>query len=159
MLDASERARLIKKIRVLPEQIDTLVAGLSGHQLAGHFLPGEWNVAQNVHHLADSHMNSFVRLKLLLTEENPTIRPYDQDRWAELPDGDNLAVGDSISLLRGLHRRWVRLFESLDEAQWQRTGVHPESGPITPESLLITYAAHGEAHIDQIERTLAAQSA
>jgi hypothetical protein len=119
-------------------------------------MDGEWNVAQNVHHLADSHMNSFIRFKLLLTEENPTIRPYDQDRWAVTADGNNLAVQDSLMLLQGLHRRWVQLLRSLDEAQWKRTGHHPESGQITPESLLRTYAAHGEGHIDQIQRTLAA---
>jgi hypothetical protein len=133
-----------------------LVEGLRDEQLSTHYLAGEWNVAQNVHHVADSHLNSFIRLKLLLTEENPTIKPYNQDLWAVTPDGDYLSVQDSLMLLQGLHRRWVRLWRSLNDEQWGRTGTHPESGPITPESLLRTYAAHGEAHIDQIQRTLAA---
>jgi hypothetical protein len=157
MLDTAERNRLIDKIRALPGQIEALVSALTPEQLAGHFLAGEWNVAQNVHHLADSHMNSFIRLKLILTEEQPTVKPYDQDLWAATADGDNLAVADSLALLRGLHRRWATLFASLTESQWQRGGRHPEVGEITAESLLVTYSAHGEAHIDQILRTLAAQ--
>jgi hypothetical protein len=156
MLTAQEREQMIRKIEILPLQIAKLVEGLGDEQLSTHYMAGEWNVAQNVHHLADSHLNSFIRLKLLLTEENPTIKPYNQELWAATPDGDNLAVQDSLMLLQGLHRRWVRLLRSLNDEQWRRTGIHPESGPITPESLLRTYSAHGEAHIDQIQRTLAA---
>lgn len=157
MLDAAERRRLIDKIRALPDQLEAVVSGLSEQQLTTPFVPGEWTVAQNVHHLADSHMNSFIRLKLLLTEDRPTIKPYDQDRWANVADADHKDVGDSLMLLRGLHSRWVCLFESLDESQWSRTAIHPEVGEITAEWLLTTYADHGEAHIDQIQRTLAAQ--
>jgi len=157
MLDAAERRRLIDKLRALPDQLEAVVSGLTEQQLTTHFLPGEWTVAQNVHHLADSHMNSFIRLKLILTEDRPTIKPYDQDRWAVVADADHQDVEESLMLLRGLHSRWVRLFESLDESQWSRAAIHPEVGEITAESLLISYADHGEAHIDQIQRTLAAQ--
>lgn len=157
MLDAAARRPLIDKLAALPDQVAGFVAGLTPEQLRGHFLAGEWNVAQNVHHLADSHMNSFIRMKLLLTEDHPTIRPYDQDRFAATPDGDNIDIEASLLLLAGLHRRWVILLESLDEAQWARAGLHPESGVISVIGLLETYAAHGEGHLDQMRRTLAAQ--
>ncbi len=157
MLDAVERRDLIDRIARLPDQVAELVAGLTPEQLQGHFLAGEWNVAQNVHHLADSHMNSFIRTKLLLTEDHPTIRPYDQDLWAVTPDADNLDIEDSIQLLAGLHRRWVRLFESLSDEQWARTGNHPELGVISVVGILESYAPHGEGHLDQMRRSLAAQ--
>lgn len=156
-VELSERQQRIARIRQLPEQVAQLIAGLTAEQLTTPFLAGEWSVAQNVHHLADSHLNSYIRLKLILTEENPTIRPYEQDEWAKTPEANSPDVSASLMLLRGLHQRWADLFDSLDEAQWQRTGLHPESGVITPISLAKGYAAHGEAHLDQIQRTLAAQ--
>lgn len=153
----AERQSRIERIRALPELLEALVRPLSAAQLTTHFLDGEWTVAQNVHHLADSHTNSVIRLKLILTEERPPLKPYDQERWAELADGGYPEIEDSLSILRGLHRRWVRIFESLSESDWQRTGHHPEIGDITPEDLLDSYANHGEGHLDQIRRTLAAE--
>jgi hypothetical protein len=152
----NERAAQIAAIRRLPEQVTALVAGLTPAQLTTAWIPGEWSVAQNVHHLADSHMNSYIRLKLLLTEDHPTIRPYDQDAWAQTPEANDPNLDASLTLLRGLHARWAELFASLDDAQFARTGLHPESGVITVALLLAGYAAHGEAHLDQIRRTLAA---
>lgn len=156
MLTLQERRDCINRIRRLPAELDTLVSKLSEEQLLTAFIPGEWNVAQNVHHLADSHMNAFIRLKLMLTEDNPTLRPYLQERWAERVDSYDVPIQYSIMLLRGLHHRWVALFESLSEAEWQRTAIHPERGSVTVEYILQTYAAHGESHLDQIARTLAA---
>jgi hypothetical protein len=156
-VDITARREQIAKLRRLPAQVAALVAPLTPAQLTTPFLAGEWSVAQNVHHLADSHMNSFIRLKLILTEENPTIRPYDQDAWVMTPDAKSPDVQPSLALLAALHQRWADLFESLDEAQWQRTGMHPESGVITPASLAEYYAAHGEGHIAQMLRTLAAE--
>jgi hypothetical protein len=157
MLTHEQRHDLIAKIRILPAQLRECVAGLSDKQLTTHFLEGEWTVAQNVHHLADSHLNSFIRTRLILTEDRPALKPYDQDRWAELADSGTTALGESLSILEGLHQRWVRLFESLDEASWRRAGLHPEIGEVTIDNILQIYAAHGEGHIDQIERTLAAE--
>lgn len=114
-------------------------------------------MAQNVHHLADSHINSYIRLKLILTEEYPTIRPYDQDLWAATPEANSPDLTASLTLLAGLHQRWAHLFAGLDEQQWQRKGIHPANGEITPSSLLQGYAQHGEDHLDQMQRTLAAQ--
>lgn len=157
MTTPAERKALIEKIKRLPSQLELLVGGLSYAQLHTHFLADEWTVAQNVHHLADSHMNSFIRIKLILTEDHPTVRPYDQDAWAVTADYAHTPISESLTLLRGLHSRWATLFEHLSEEQWARTGLHPENGVITVEGLLRDYAAHGEGHLDQITRTLAAQ--
>jgi len=157
MFTSSEREALIARIARLPAQVTAVVRDLNETQLCTPFLLGEWSVAQNVHHLADSHMNSFIRLKLILTEENPTLKPYDQDAWATRADGDNAAIDSSLALLQGLHRRWVTLFASLQDEEWARTGLHPAIGTVSVEDLLRSYAAHGEGHLDQMARTLAAQ--
>ncbi len=157
MLTDMQRREMIEKIRSLPAQLRERVSGLTDEQLTTHYLAGEWTVAQNVHHLADSHMNSFVRLKLILTEDRPTLKPYDQDRWAAMVDANNPAIESSLGLLEGLHTRWAALLESLREDEWRRAGLHPEIGEVTADDLLRIYAAHGEGHIDQISRTLAAQ--
>lgn len=150
----ADRPVLIDAIRVLPSQLEQAVAGLSDEQLDFRPAPGEWSVRQIVHHVADSHMNSFIRCKWLLTEDNPTIKPYDQDVCAELADYQP-PVDLSLMLLKGLHARWVALFASLTPEQWSRRGQHPESGEITLDSLLDYYAWHGQNHIEQIERNLA----
>lgn len=156
-MTAQERLLLIDKIRHLPAQLEELVIGLSVPELTTHFLANEWTVAQNVHHLADSHMNSYIRCKLILTEEHPTLKPYDQDAWAALPDAQSAEISTSLTLLKQLHTRWVTFWETLPEEAWPRTGFHPENGSVTLEDQLRGYAAHGEVHIDQITRTLAAQ--
>jgi hypothetical protein len=157
MFTETQRREMIEQIRVLPARLRERVSGLTDAQLTTHFLPDEWTVAQNVHHLADSHMNSFIRIRLILTEDRPTLKPYDQDLWATLADSGTTALEESLSLLDGLHARWVRLFESLDESAWQRAGLHPENGEVTLEDILRIYAAHGQGHIDQISRALAAE--
>ena len=156
-MTAQERLILIDKIRHLPAQLEELVIGLSVPQLTTHFLANEWTVAQNVHHLADSHMNSYIRCKLILTEENPPLKPYDQDAWAALPDAQSADLASSLLLLKQLHARWVTFWETLATEAWNRSGFHPENGPMTLADILRSYAAHGEAHLAQITRTLAAQ--
>ena len=146
-----ERTTEIAAIRALPDQLEALVNGLSALQLHTHFLANEWTVAQNVHHLADSHMNSFIRMKLTATEEHPTLKPYDQDVWAVTADYD-APISDSLLIIRGLHARWVRLLESITD--WGRSGFHPENGEMTLATMLHVYAAHGAGHLDQITRTL-----
>ncbi|MDE0198988.1 MAG: DinB family protein [Caldilineaceae bacterium] len=156
MPTSDPRAEAIEKIRRLPQQVEDLVAGLSPQQLTAKPLPNEWTVAQNVHHIADSHINSYVRCKLMATEDNPTLKPYDEGAWALLSDGSSDDLSDSIALLKALHARWVVFWENLPEDAWQRTGQHPESGPVTLARQLELYVQHGEAHLDQIRRTLAA---
>jgi hypothetical protein len=156
-LSLTERIDLTGQIANLPEQLAELVADLTPEQLTAHPLANEWSVAQNVHHLGDSHMNAFIRLKLILTEENPQLKPYDQDAWAARADANHANIEVSLQLLRGLHARWVAIFDSLTTDEWQRTGQHPEYGSMTPIDLLRSYARHGAGHLDQIARTLAAQ--
>lgn len=156
-LDTAARERCIAMIRNLPDQVAEFVKDLTPDQLTTQYLAGEWSVAQNVHHLADSHINSYMRLKLILTEDNPMIRAYDQDAWAMTPEANSPDLSATMTLLRGLHQRWTDLFASLDEAQWQRTGIHPVDGTITPLTLVKLYAEHGEDHLDQMQRTLDAQ--
>jgi hypothetical protein len=155
---SDERNELIEKIRRLPEQVAGLVNSLSDEQMTTHFIDGEWTVAQNVHHLCDSHMNSYIRCKLMLTEENPTLRPYDQDVWAALPDASGADVVASLSLLTGLHARWTTFWQNLQDEDWERPGFHPADGPVDLALQLRLYAEHGEAHLRQIGNTLAAQT-
>ena len=156
MAASSAREEAIEKIRRLPQQVEELITGLSPQELTAQPLPNEWSVAQNVHHIADSHINSYVRCKLMATEDNPTLKPYDEGAWALLSDGSNAELSDSLALLKALHARWVIFWENLPEDAWQRTGQHPESGAVTLARQLELYVQHGEAHLDQIRRTLAA---
>lgn len=156
MLTPEQRREMIDMIRKLPAQLEAAVKDLSDYQLKTRFVPGEWSVIQNVHHLADSHMNAFIRTKLMLLEDHPTIKPYKQDDWAETPDSTETPLEASLALLRGLHQRWADLFDSLKEEDWARSGVHPESGEMTVERILQIYSRHGVGHIEQIQKTLAA---
>lgn len=150
------RQALIDDLRQFPSQLAELVAGLTHEQLNTPFLAGEWTVQQNVHHLADSHMNAFIRMKQLLTIETPTVIDYDQDVWATLADYA-LPISVSLQLLEALHARWVALFERFTDADFARTGTHPATGEISVEGILSAYAEHGKVHLDQIKWTLAAQ--
>ncbi len=156
MLTLEERQQRIEIIRQFPARLESLMNTLSDEQLNTAFIPGEWSVRQNVHHLPDSHMNAFIRLKLILSEERPPLKPYDQDAWARLPDVDGTPVSVSLRLLSALHERWCVLWESLTDAQWQRVGFHPDNGEMSVEDILISYSDHCDAHWEQITRTLAA---
>lgn len=154
-----ERQECIRRIRDLPTELAALVHNLSPEQLTTAYIKGEWTVAQNVHHLADSHMNSYIRCKLIATEDEPMLKAYDQDRWATFPDAAGADLADSLGLLAALHGRWALFWERLPDEAWSRSGRHPEEGIVTLEDLARRYASHGQAHLDQIARTLAAQPA
>lgn len=156
MLTAEQRTELIAKIRRLPAQLRELVKDLSPEQLTTHYLPTEWTVAQNIHHLADAHMNSFVLFKLMLSEEKPPLKGYSPDAWANMADANHADLEPSLRVLEGLHPRWAQLLESLTEADFARIGVGMR-GERTVDDYLRIYGNHGESHIDQIQRTLAAQ--
>ena len=147
---------MIARIRQAPGLLEQAVRGLTTEQLTTRYLPKEWTVAQNVHHVADAHMIVFVRLKMILTEERPPIKPLETDPWAALSDADGADIEPSLQLLRGLHARWVILFESLNEDQWQRIGIRANGNEVTVEDLLRIYSGHAESHITQIKNTLAA---
>ena len=148
----AEREQKIASIRELPARLERVVAGLSDEQLDRPAGGEEWSVRQVVHHLADAHLNAFVRMKLVITEMKPILKPYNQEVWAELPDTTTLPVSPSLDILRGLHQRWSALLESLPEDSWSRQGIHLEAGLLTLDELLTTYAEHGEIHLHQIER-------
>ncbi|MFN0156652.1 MAG: YfiT family bacillithiol transferase [Bacteroidota bacterium] len=149
-MTSRERAERIAKISTLPSLVKQAVSGLNDQQLDTTYRDGGWTVRQVVHHLADSHMNAFVRMKLILTEERPPLKGYSQDEWATLVDTKTLAIASSLAILSGLHERWTALLGTVNEAQWSRVGLHSERGDVTLESLLNTYAHHGEKHVGQI---------
>ena len=149
-MTSSERRVMIEKIRRLPQILEAAVKGLNDAQLDTPYRAGSWTVRQVVHHIADSHMNGFIRLKLALTEDHPTLKPYDQDRWAVLVDSARLPPEHSLAIVRGLHHRWSTLLDSISEADWGRTAYHPEDGEMTVETFLTVYADHGEKHVDSI---------
>jgi uncharacterized damage-inducible protein DinB len=148
-LAAGERAQRIDAIAATPAQLRQAVSGLSDEQLDTPYRPGGWTVRQTVHHVADSHINAFVRLRLGLTEENPTIKPYDEKSWSELPDM-HLPIEVSLRLLDALHERWVHLLRSVPGSSFARTIYHPENGPMTLDALVSMYAWHGRHHTAHI---------
>ena len=147
---ADQRRHLIDQIEGTPARLRAAVEGLSAEQLDAPYRPGGWTVRQVVHHLPDSHINGYVRFKLALTEEEPTIKPYDEARWAELVDSRTAGLEISLALLESLHRRWVLLLRSLTPADFARTLRHPEMGVMTLEKTLSLYAWHGRHHVAHI---------
>ncbi|NNF68619.1 MAG: metal-dependent hydrolase, partial [Acidimicrobiia bacterium] len=119
-----ERAEGIARIRRFPDELRQIAANLTDAQLIARPIAGEWSVAQNIHHCADSHINSYVRLKLILTEERPPLKAYAEDRWGDLPDAAGADLTATFQILDGLHQRWMDTFAALDDDQWQRVGVH-----------------------------------
>lgn len=151
-LSSQERERAIEEIAATPVRLRAAILGLTAEQLDMPYRPGGWTVRQLVHHVPDSHLNAYVRFKLALTEDNPTIKTYEEARWAELEDGRSTPVEVSLSLLDALHDRWVRLLRSLAPEDFERTLNHPDHGPMTLDSLLALYAWHGRHHVAHITR-------
>jgi len=145
------RGRAIEEIAALPSRLRAAVAGLSDRQLDVPYRPGGWTLRQVVHHLADSHMNAFMRMKVAQTEDAPTITPYDEKAWAMLPDM-RLPIAVSLGILDGLHARWVVLLRALNPGDYARTFQHPEypDAPRTLEWLLQQYAWHSRHHVGHI---------
>ena len=143
---AAIRGSCIRAIAEAPRAFRQAVEGLSDAQLDTPYRPGGWTVRQVVHHVPDSHMNAYVRFKLALTEDSPTIKPYDEAGWALLVDTARTPIDVSLTLLDALHRRWVVLLESLREEDFARRLIHPERGPVTTDWLLQLYAWHGRHH-------------
>lgn len=140
----------IEDVRELPERLAAAVEGLDDERLDTPYRPGGWTVRQLVHHVADSHVNAHVRLRLALTEEAPPVRGYEQERWAELHDVRTLPIEPSLQILRGLHRRWHALLESLDASRLERTLEHSELGPITVAQLTCLYGWHSRHHVAHV---------
>lgn len=143
------RSGFIADIAALPAQMRAAIAGLSDAQLDTPYRPGGWTVRQVVHHVADSHANGYVRQKLALTEQNPTIKPYDEERWAELPDA-KLPIDVSLRMLDAIHERWAALLQALPVNRFASPYQHPQSGPQTLDSSLSNYSWHGRHHVAHI---------
>lgn len=151
---AAERAEQITAIAEHPHAIRSAVSGLTEAQLDTPYREGGWSVRQVVHHLADSHMNAYVRFKWTLTESNPIIKPYDQPAWAELPDAQ-LSLDPSLRLLDALHERWTGLLRAMPPEAFARPYQHPETGAHTLDMALGVYAWHGRhhtAHVTELRR-------
>jgi len=140
----------VNDLAVAPAKLRAAVKGLSEAQLDTPYRDGGWTVRQVVHHVPDSHLNSYIRFKLALTEDEPTIKTYAEDRWAELADTKTTPVEVSLTMLDSLHDRWVRLMRALTPEEWTRTFRHPALGPMTLEKTLALYAWHGKHHVAHI---------
>ncbi len=152
-----QRRHWIGEIADLPAALRDAVDGLTAQQLDTPYREGGWTVRQLVHHVADSHMNCYARCKLALTEEEPTIKPYDEKLWAETPDSLAVPCDVSLSLIDALHTRWVALWMSLAGEQWARNYRHPERGLTSLETTLALYAWHGRhhtAHVTELRKSL-----
>ena len=144
------RNHAIDEIASLPSAMGVAVHGLTDAQLETPYRDGGWTVRQVVHHVADSHMHAYIRSKFALTEESPTIRPYDEASWATLPDVDAVPMTVSLSLIDGIHARWVACLRGLADAQFARPFVHPELGAQRLDLSLLRYAWHGRHHVAHI---------
>ena len=145
-----QRKKFIDEIEQTPAKLRVAVQGLSPQQLETAYREGGWTVRQVVHHVPDSHLNAYVRFKLALTEDEPTIKPYMEDRWAELGDSRSTPLEVSLALLDSLHIRWVRLLRSLKPEDWKRAFRHPELGIVSLEKNLALYSWHGRHHVAHI---------
>lgn len=149
-LTAGERRGLIDQIAEAPGRLRQAVAGLSNAQLDTPYRPGGWTSRQVAHHIPDSHINAYVRMKLALTETEPALQAYEESEWAKLPDTAGTPVEVSLELLEALHRRWVTLLRSLGEKDFAKTARHPSWGVVNVDFLLAQYAWHGRHHVAHI---------
>jgi hypothetical protein len=146
----AERQVAIQKIAALPSQVEALVAGRADSDLNKTYRADSWTARQVIHHLADSHIHSFIRMRNIATTDNPTIQPYDQEAWAKLPDACTGPIEPSLEILKGVHARWAAFLKALPEEAFNRTGFHPERGTVSLDDLVKMYAGHGEKHLEHI---------
>jgi hypothetical protein len=150
-LTPAERAEYIQQLADLPAQLTAAARRAGGERLQLPYRPGGWTGRQVIHHLADTHLNLYSRFRLALTEDNPTVRPFDEAAWAELPDVAATPITVSLALLESLHQRWVVLVQHLTEAQWRRTFYHPRYDTTsTLDQALVQYAWHGRHHLGHL---------
>ena len=145
-----QRKKMIEDIEQTPARLRAAVQDLSPQQLDTPYREGGWTVRQVAHHVPESHMNAYIRFKLALTEDEPTIKPYAEDRWAELPDVKSTPIEVSLVLLDSLHDRWVRLLRAMKPDEWKRAFRHPELGVMPLEKNLALYSWHGRHHVAHV---------
>lgn len=148
-LTAEQKKQCLDDIAQAPAKLRAAVRGLSDAQLDTPYRDGGWTVRQLAHHVPDSHVNAYIRFKLALTEDDPTIKPYFEDRWAELPDS-KAPIESSLALLESLHQRWTTVLRNLSDADWKRTFRHPELGSMPLEKNLALYSWHGRHHVAHV---------
>jgi uncharacterized damage-inducible protein DinB len=149
-LTPERRRELIGLLEAAPDRLREAVSGLNAEQLDTPYRPGGWTVRQVIHHVPDSHLNAYIRCKWALTEDQPTIKTYEEARWAELPDSRSAPIEVSLALLENLHRRWVALLRALPAADFARAIQHPEWGLVNLNQLLGLYAWHGQHHVAHV---------
>jgi len=148
--DEAERGHMIRDIEQAPAALRAAIKGLSPQQIETPYRDGGWTVRQVVHHVPESHMNAYIRFKLGLTEDSPTIKPYEEDRWAKTGEVQSTPLETSLALLDSLHDRWVRLLRSMKAEEWKRQFNHPEMGPMPLEKKLALYSWHGRHHVAHV---------
>jgi hypothetical protein len=149
IISLEDRMDAIKELRALPQNLRDAINGLDAEQLATPYREDGWTVRQVVHHVADSHMNAFIRMRLALTEDWPSVKTYDEAAWSKLKDSEG-PVEWSLELVTALHARWVMMLEALSEEQWKRGYTHPEDGRVTVEMGAVIYAWHSRHHVAHI---------
>jgi len=149
-VSAADRAAYITRIAAAPAKLRQALSGLTEEQLNTPYREGGWTLRQVAHHVPESHMNSYIRFKLALTEDEPTIKPYDEAAWGALNDVAVTPVEVSLALLENLHLRWVALLNGIEESGWKRKFRHPEIGVVSLENNLALYAWHGDHHIGHV---------
>jgi hypothetical protein len=149
-LTEQQKSKFLDDIEKTPARLEAAIHGLTEKQLDTPYRDGGWTVRQVIHHVPDSHLNSYIRFKLALTEDEPAIRSYMEDRWAELPEAKTAPIGPSLALLSSLHMRWMLMLRALQPADWKRTFRHPEIGLMTLEKNLALYSWHGQHHVAHI---------
>jgi hypothetical protein len=140
----------ITALKELPAQLRSAVRGLTDEQLNTSYRDGGWTLKQVVHHVADSHMHAFIRAKQIITEDHPTLKPYEQDDWAKTSDAHTFPVESSLAIIEGVQARMAEIFERATPEQMKRSAHHPEDGELLLEEILTKYAKHGKGHLDQI---------
>lgn len=145
-----ERRTAVDAFAAAPAALRAAVRGLSDEQIDTPYRPAGWTVRQLVHHMADSHMNAYTRFRLAFTEDNPTIKPYEEAKWAELEDARTMPLDVSLALLDAMHERLVVLLRTAPDGHFQRTLTHPENGPMTVDALLSIYSWHGKHHVAHV---------
>jgi hypothetical protein len=151
-ITAADRARYIEEIAAAPAALRAAVKGMNEDKLNTPYRPGGWTIRQVVHHVPDSHLNAYIRMKLALTEDEPRITPYEEDLWAQLPDVRDVPIETSLVLLESVQKRWVAVMRSMTDAQWQRVYVHPALGRYPLDRQAALYAWHGKHHVAHITR-------
>jgi uncharacterized damage-inducible protein DinB len=149
-LTPEERKKMIEEIAATPQRLRDAVRGLDERQLDTPYREGGWTVRQVIHHIPDSHLNAYIRFKLALTEDSPTIKPYDEASWAMLPDVQRTPVETSLTLLESLHARWNTLLEAMAPQEFERPLTHPDHGRRTVDWLVAMYSWHGRHHVGHI---------